>query len=104
MFITNYQLYTFDRMQKTLSHAGTVNGLIISEETSLNNQTRGTYSSVIRFISRENTLQPNMLIQISDGYYQIDGTITHEDTLLGHMTYYEATGKKISIPDGTIIE
>lgn len=100
MFSITYQLYTFDRLQKTLSHAGTVDGLLIREENSLNNQTRGTYNSVIRFISRENTIQPNMLIQINDGYYQIDGTITHEDTLLNRMTYYEATGRKISIPEG----
>ena len=103
MFNTIYQLYTFDRLHKTLKHTDTVSGLLIREENSLNNQTRGTYNNIIRFISRENTIQPNMLIQINDGYYQIDGTITHEDTLLGRLTYYEATGRKISIPDGTTI-
>lgn len=103
MFSTTYQLYSFDRMKKTLSHVGSVNGLLIREENSLNNQTRGTYSSVIRFISRENVLKANMLIQINDGYYQIDGTITHTDTILKRMTYYEATGKKISIPQEVTI-
>lgn len=103
MFNTTYQLYSFDRMKKTLSHVGSVTGLLIREENSLNNQTRGTYNSVIRFISRENVLKSNMLIQINDGYYQIDGTITHDDTILKRMTYYEATGKKISIPQEVTI-
>lgn len=103
MFNTTYQLYTFDRIKKTLSKVGTVTGLLIREENSLNNQTRGTYNNIIRFISRENTIQPNMLIQINNGYYQIDGTITHADTILERMTYYEATGKKISLPDGTTL-
>lgn len=103
MFNTTYQLYTFDRLKKTLSKVGTVTGLLIREENSLNNQTRGTYNNIIRFISRENTIQPNMLIQINEGYYQIDGIITHADTILGIMTYYESTGKKISMPDGTIL-
>lgn len=100
MVSATYHIYTFDRLQKTLSHSGTVDGILIHEENSLSNQSRGTYSSVIRFISRENTIQPNMLIRINDGYYQIDGTITHDDTILKQMTYYEATGRKISLPEG----
>ena len=96
-----YDYYTFDSLKRQLTLLGTLQAVLLQEE---NSQQNNQYDSqnIIRFITKENKLTINNLIQVNNSYYRITSFTFHNDIFTnGNRSYYEMTGEYYKIESDT---
>lgn len=97
MQTTEYNYYTFDSLKRQLTLLGTVRAILLQEDHSQQNNQYDN-QNIIRFITKDNKLIINNLIQIKDAYYRISSVTFHNDIFTnGNHSYYEITGEYYKI-------